>query len=273
MNIKTILAALSTLLLLLPASVRAVDLAQCAKGASSMTPLLTEPILVLGEIHGTNEIPELAGAHVCALLLSGRSVLLALEIPAEEQARVNVFLDSSGDAAEVQKLLAGPHWTAPTERQDGRAGRAMLALLELARAVRHSHGKIDVVAIDGWEKDLERDAVMAQNLEHALLKHGGYSTVVLIGNLHAAKFRGSPFDPEFESMVYLLGLPNITSINVVPLSGFSWFCSPECGVHSIGLARKALPTIGLNLSTSDLPTYRGTFYIPKSSASLPAVRQ
>ena len=48
--------------------------------------------LILGELHGTREVPMFAADLACLLLARGHKVVLALEIPATEQERIDRFL-------------------------------------------------------------------------------------------------------------------------------------------------------------------------------------
>lgn len=52
-------------------------------------------IVVLGEMHGTNEMPALFADAVC-LTAQARSVVVALEQPSVDQAAVDAFLASDG---------------------------------------------------------------------------------------------------------------------------------------------------------------------------------
>lgn len=243
---------------------------QCAQTAQPLSPLLAEPLVFFGEIHGTNEIPDLVGSHLCALVASGRAVLLGLEIPAEEQTRIDAFLQSSGSAEQVQALLGGPHWR--TARPDGRSSQAMLRLLELVRTLKQlPDSKVRVVAFDTWNLDPLRDTVMAKNLAAARASVGDESTVVLTGNLHALKTRGSRFDAEFESMAYVMRRSKPVTINVTPLTGTAWFCGPDCGVQTFSQKQATQPAEGLHLGKSLTNDYSGQFFIGRTSASLPAL--
>lgn len=247
----------------------ASTLGPCAQTAQALSPLLTEPLVFFGEIHGTNEIPDLVGSHICALVSSRRAVLLGLEIPSEEQTRIDTFLQSSGSTAQVQALLAGPHWR--TARPDGRSSQAMLRLLELVRTLKQQpDSKVRVIAFDTWNLEPLRDAVMAKNLAAARTKVRDESTVVLTGNLHALRSRGSRFDADFESMAYVMRRSQPVTINVTPLTGTAWFCGPDCGVQTLSQKRAAPSSKGLQLETSLTSDYSGHFFIAKSSASLPA---
>lgn len=56
-------------------------------------------LVVLGELHGTREMPQLVQELVQAYVAQGTPVHLGLELPATENARLATYLASNGDAA------------------------------------------------------------------------------------------------------------------------------------------------------------------------------
>lgn len=74
-------------------------------------------LLLVGEVHGTNEAPALVGDLACASAKSGNAVVVALEVPIEEQARLDRFLTSDGTDADQKALLNSEFWT--RRPQDG----------------------------------------------------------------------------------------------------------------------------------------------------------
>src|SRR5262249_34099841 len=78
--------------------------------------------VLLGELHGNNETPRLVGElaiHATAL----GAVRVGLEIPVDQQARIDRFLASAGVGGDRQALLRGRFWT--RDLQDGRSSAAM----------------------------------------------------------------------------------------------------------------------------------------------------
>lgn len=121
--------------------------------------------LLVGELHGTQEIPAL----LTSMLRQGgdRPWLLGLEIPCAEQARVDAFLRSNGGPHARGALRAGAFWT--REAQDGRSGTAMLRLIDAVRALNRSGRDIRVVCFDDLAPTGERcDAHLAAALRDAL---------------------------------------------------------------------------------------------------------
>ncbi len=64
-------------------------------------------VVLLGEMHGTNESPQFLSDALCVALQNGHSVTVGLELPFSETERADVFLESSGDAEAEQRLLKG----------------------------------------------------------------------------------------------------------------------------------------------------------------------
>jgi hypothetical protein len=99
------------------------------KGATEL--LKPGALVLLGEIHGTAEVPLFVGRLACQATAKGLRVRVGLEIPQEEQARIDAFLSATDADAAKQSLLQGPFWT--RDMQDGRSSEAMLALLTRLR--------------------------------------------------------------------------------------------------------------------------------------------
>jgi hypothetical protein len=64
------------------------------------------PILVVGEMHGTAEAPVVI-AELAARILDTSGLTVGLEIPAQEQARLDAYLVSDGSVAAQGALLEG----------------------------------------------------------------------------------------------------------------------------------------------------------------------
>jgi hypothetical protein len=201
-------------------------------------------VLVLGELHGTHEAPALAAALVAKRAAAGRPVTLALEISTDEQARIDAFLDSTGDAGARAALLAGAFWQVPAERSDGRRSTATLALIEAARRARQAGGDVRLLAFDagsaGGGAD-QRNVRMAAMLREAITAVPWRDLVVLIGNYHARRAApesvgGLPpgMSPPVPTMAHLADLP-LVSVNVGGRRGEFWACiGGACGAQPVG---------------------------------------
>jgi hypothetical protein len=233
--------------------------------------------LLLGELHGTREIPAFVGRLVAAV--SAREpVVLALEIPQDHGPAIGAFLASDGGPAARRALLAAPWWQAPY--QDGRRSVAAADLLETIRALRAAGRAIEVVAIDhaapaSAAADAEtREEAMAGNVIAARRAHPDAALIVHAGNLHTSK-REVRFRPGFAWMamrVAAAGIP-LVSLDARYEDGTAWFCrdavAEHCGVGFVG-GRGA--DLGIRLEPLASGAYDGWFGVGPLTASPPAGR-
>ncbi|WP_457322997.1 hypothetical protein [Roseateles sp. P5_E11] len=227
-------------------------------------------LLLLGELHGTRQIPDFVSAYVCNLAAQARSVALALEWPEENQAAIDAFLDSDGRGGARKALLGSRDWSKPAHEQDGRTSMAMLVLLDEVR--QHNKAtptrKITVRAIDG------DDLTMSRNVR-ALTATGLFShVVVLTGDLHTSLVKGNMFDPAMEPMGFLLRDLHPISLVAEYDQGTAWNCAAsQCEPHvvlSMPTQRGARYSISLR-PPKDRLGYDGSFYVGRIDASPPAV--
>lgn len=151
--------------------------------AASMAALAARAdVLVLGEIHGTQEVPE-ATASLLPMLDKMGYRALALEVNADQQAALSDW--AAGKTAQVPPFYRGPH-------DDGRGNRQMLALVRAAAAAPY-HWKIICFDLSSTQPVIKlgstwqaRDADMARNFSaqwQQLAPHA--KALALCGNLHA----------------------------------------------------------------------------------------
>ncbi|MDQ3263967.1 MAG: ChaN family lipoprotein [Myxococcota bacterium] len=103
-------------------------------------------LVLLGEMHGTNEIPYVVAELACEAATSGQRVTVGVEMGKGEQAALELYLDSQGTPDDQRRLVAGPFWNRPY--QDGRSSKAMAAMLERLRLLKSAGLGIRVVAYD-----------------------------------------------------------------------------------------------------------------------------
>lgn len=200
-------------------------------------------IILVGEWHGTTEIPEFVSALSCSLLRSGKAVILAVERVGEEQEGLSRYLESQGTDADRIALLQGERWT--SKWQDGRASQAMLALIEDVRRWHKSGQRVGLLAIQrnesmnvtGKAEDIPplspedsmaynriNDRAMADNLLAASILYRDYSIVALTGMAHTSTLRGNGRDTEYLPMGNILSsLAPTFIIGVTSSGGTGWF--------------------------------------------------
>lgn len=253
--------------------------------------------LVFGELHGTKEAPELVGSIVCALASRGERVLLAVEFNAMDNAKWQEAWSLAPDAfAEAIKELG---WRG---RMDGVASEAMWQLVTKAHALKASGAAVDMVAFNGARDEEQaakfanlparepHEAAQAANIAEAA-KSGAYdTTLVLVGNAHAALkpiFGYEPMAPKLKAY------GSVTTLNITYATGASWSCQmvsserrepgqpiPEGAVQCAAHAAKGLPDpgLGVHVALGAFPGrdpggyYDGYFWVGPISASPPAMR-
>lgn len=239
-------------------------------------------LLIVGEIHGGRETPELVAALLTDIAHS-RPVRLGLEIPVSEQASLQTYLHSSGNVQDRASLLQAPFW----KSSDGRSSDAMLQLIESARVLRSIGRDVDVFLMEPVYGDQAtvaqqggfmhvKEAGMAEAIRQAL--HDGSSrpfVVALMGNVHARYGgKGVLAEPSIGPSV-TEQLASVKPYVVLPFARqtSAWNCmSDGCAVHSFTSSRAPqgnLPRFVVDDSTPSGPTVVKLWW-PVIIASLPA---
>ena len=242
-------------------------------------------VVLLGDFHGTVEIPRFFSDVVCTALRRVPGLIVALEIPAEEQDRIDRYLASAGSEADRRALLEGAFWI--DAYQDGRRSAAMATLLERLRVLRQEGRglepprRLDVLLLDARDvaSPLERDRAMAQAILRAVRESGESSLLLaLAGNLHTRTVWGSPWDPNFVPMGHHLvkGLPegSLRSFDVAHLGGTAWFCTgadpASCGEKPLKGNAEPTPVAVQIHPHVDEKGFSGTYFVGRLTASPPA---
>lgn len=229
------------------------------------------PLLVLGDVHGTREVPAFVAGYLCAALRQGRALTLAVELPSSTQDAFDAFMASPGSEQDLAQLTGAGWWR--NTRQDGRTSAAMLALLGQVRFLRAGGADIRLVPVDAELPPELREAAMAARLRAQV--QPGRQLVALVGALHAVRSKGNRFNPQFESAAYLLGDQRPLSLTVGTAGGDAWICrgaTPQsCGPARWDINRVApAPATPFSLAPPS-PQFDGVFYVGVTTASPPAV--
>jgi hypothetical protein len=97
----------------------------------------------IGEVHGSNEVPEAFLDLVCDSLAHHKIVTVALERPTSEQMVLTGLLSAEDLSIAEATLLDQPGWK---NGMDGRASKAMLKLLLSLRRLHIAHPGLNVLA-------------------------------------------------------------------------------------------------------------------------------
>lgn len=242
--------------------------------ACKPSPMMTLPsplaapaaTILVGDLHGTHEIPAFVGDFV-ETLAAARHVVVALEVLAAETPSFDAYLHSDGGPAARAALLADPWWR--DSYQDGRRSLAMAALIERLRAL---GTRVDVARIDARGDD--RDADMARNVAALRTQHPDATLVVYAGNLHTAR-NGSPDLPDMTFMAAHLQRAGLSFIALDARyeRGTAWICtgpSPDsCGPRPV---RGATLARGIHMEPTPDGNYDGWYGVGPLTASPPAAK-
>lgn len=250
--------------------------ASCAPIANADALLGEGRIVLVGEIHGTEQGPGFVGELACRALAAGLGVTVALELPQEDQARVDAFLGSAGGPDDFDKLWSD-FWR--RDYQDGRASHAMAGLIDGLREQRSAGRPVEVVFLD--RPDLGpsggRDAAMAKRLADAHQAHPKNLILALTGNWHNRTVTGAPWDPSYEPMGYrlthLLPEARILALDMSHAGGSAWLClsGEPCKVQQLrGKGKKGGPLAVTVYDAVDAKGFHGVYDVGSITASLPA---
>jgi hypothetical protein len=249
---------------------------ECAEIANFDT-LQSRRLIVLGELHGTREVPKFVSDLACNFAKRGIETIVALEIPMDTQPSIDAVLGSriESTASAMSKVR---HWT--STMRDGRSSEAMWNLILSIRAINAASNKkltsvatFDVAPNSALSSIDQRESFMAGALRNIVMgAHKDTAILVLTGNVHSSKARGAPWNKEFESMTYLLRDLNPLSLDIAHDGGHSWSCtSGGCKSHAWRGrtdSSKLFPARGVYL---DRPAngHDGVYYVGNISASPP----
>ncbi len=237
-------------------------------------------VVMLGELHGTQQVPHFIAQSVCQAAVQGIPVTVGLEIPDVNQERLQEFMASKGKAQDWAKLMESPFWRSPYP--DGRNSDAVAYLLESLRKLRSQGLDVEVFAFD--RPPLEGDAreeAMASSVLEVVGKSRNRAVLVVSGNLHPRQVKGLPWNPDYRPMGRRVAdvFPNVYSLDIAYDSGTAWICAVsgeqklDCGVKPAkGQDNGARYFVHL-FDGRNKQGYHGIFYVGAVSASLPAVYQ
>lgn len=238
----------------------------CREVAGLEALLQPSSVVLVGEMHGTHEMPAAVSEIVCQALAAKLQVTLALELPQDDQALLDTYLASAGTASDRAAFLTSPFWS--SQNQDGRASVAMLRLIDDSRKRRQAGLDLEVVLLDRPQAMQQRDRVMADRLIEAVEAAPDRFFVALMGNLHNRVSQGSGRLGVFSAQA--LPTTVVTSLLATYSGGSAWICTEDgCGAHDLaGKPSDAMPrTVTLGSRSNH---YDGTLFVGAITAASPA---
>jgi hypothetical protein len=230
-------------------------------------------VILLGELHGTEQSPRFVGDLACTLTARGLPVTVALELPVESSSRLGrLVTDDRPNASDWQMLFTNTF-------QDGRRSTAIAGLVERLAAMRRAGANIELAsyAPDSAPTAQERDDGMGRAL--AALAANRRLLIVLSGNLHNRLRVGTAISPQYRpagfGLSQLIDPARIISLDVGYDAGTAWLCSgpkpSDCGLRHVG-ARHPMPWGSIALFDSlDAEGYQGRFGVGPITAAPPAI--
>lgn len=240
----------------------------------------THKLVLLGEMHGTREIPSLV-ADLVEHEVGGHAprghepIVLALEITSDNQPIVDHYMVSGGTPADKAVLLAGRHWR--DKMHDGRDSQAMSGLIERMRQLKSAGADVSIDLFDATGPG-ERNKRMADHLRALVQRVPRATVLVLTGNVHAMTApppggmydENGPIEPPMTAGRFLADLHPL-SINIDAAGGDAWNCwGRDCGAHPMydrGTPRAAT----LAFANPSESAWNATLTLPRFTASRPAV--
>jgi len=176
-------------------------------------------VIVIGEMHGTTEVPWFALQLIQRLSKTQKTVTVALEIPINYQNDIDDFIRNGN----FDNLLTLDHFKYPD-------GRTSIAMGQLIKGLRNLKNVI-VICFDiasTSRAGINRDSLMGVNLSRS---YNGDHMVILTGNLHANLKEGY-WKPNFKSAIYYFNKINnlndqLISLNTYFGSGTIWNCMQD----------------------------------------------
>ena len=201
-------------------------------------------LILIGESHGTNEMPDFTYSLV-KVLAEKHEIALGLEFPIEIQEPIDAFM-ASGD----EKVLADILFFKDANFHSGRGSEAMIRMLKNVRTIK----KLKVFCFDSAEPNftspspVERDTRMAMNILGFIKANPNKKIITYSGNIHSRLTPGYANNPNHKNMgaeTLKFSNGNLTLSNSINIlfrydQGSAWQCWFDtdkkiiCGSRSFG---------------------------------------
>jgi hypothetical protein len=230
-------------------------------------------IVMVGEVHGTNEMPATFVRLVCAALRQGNTVSVGLEIWFGERPPLEKYLQSNGDALAKRELLSSIFWK---NNRDGRSSVAYADMIDAFRRLRQAGFPLSVAPLMTEPVTAENvhgvDEIMAAWVRREYETQTTGLTMTYTGNVHSMKILPDWMPPTIpEPMGSRLSKFSPVSIKLESSGGSAWNCTPECGKHDMavqpGHSERPVFVFAPSADSSEIS---GRIDVGMTSASYPA---
>lgn len=223
--------------------------------------LQPKKVILLGEIHGTQEAPAFLNKMICNALNKNMTLTVGLELPNADQQGVELFVNSKGKKADRDQLFKLSFW----DYQDGRASMAMFELIETIRKLQSKGEHMDLLLFDNPDAN-DRDYAMAINILAKTINKPTDLFITLSGNIHNEINEGSGRMGRY--VMDKLGEKNVISLNQGYTGGSAWVCL-DTGCGPVELGKNMNHDQGIIIE--DQGTHHGWFSVDTIHASPPAI--
>jgi hypothetical protein len=233
-----------------------------------------EKLVFIGEFHGSNEMPALLVSLVCHYATAGERVLVALEMPAYQNADFDAFIKSKSideAAVKLDWIITNPFLF---QKGDSRQSKAMLGAINSFRNLAQDYS-VDVKNVDLPPNSndpkivgITRDAYMAKAIE-TYYETGQYDRIFFYGgNYHTRLTTVQGVDAPVAAH-----LKNIKPFSIVLAFkvGELWACMSECGLQTLDY-NKDNPSPENTLLIGKKKGFDGIIYLPVLTASEPVYK-
>ncbi|RKH15750.1 hypothetical protein D7X74_17525 [Corallococcus sp. CA047B] len=256
------------------------EFTECGQDIIGLKPRAkTGGVMLLGELHGTQEVPRFIAQAVCQLVMSGTPVSVGLELPVENEERVTTFVKSVGTEEDWLRLMEAPFWRSPYP--DGRGSEAVANMLEQLRQLRARGLDVEAFVYDHPKlSGQQRENALTQTVLGHVKAGPGRFHLVVSGNIHPRTAQGLPWDKKYQPMGRLLKaqLKDVLSLDMAYNSGSAWICAADqqgrkldCGVKETKGKDNGDRFFVHIWDSPNKEGYHGVFYVGPVSASEPAI--
>lgn len=252
--------------------------------------------VIFGEWHGTAQSPAFVEQVACALVASGKTILLGIEFDAALDPQLqDVWAKPQAQFAEALRKVG---WAG---RRDGVASQAMFDMLVHLHALKDRGSPIAIVAFNG-ARDAEQErrfaalpgqgpheAAQAENIALASRARFYNLTLVLVGSSHARlqpiSIAGTSYAP---MAMRLAATGSVISLQMKSAGGTAWNCqlragfSPAssqsvrtedvvCASRPLAADPQPQPVHSIVLNHSTGAAFDGAFWLAHVDGSPPAV--
>jgi len=224
--------------------------------------------VLVGEGHGTNEMPDAFLRLVCSALRRGQPVAVGLEMH-DLGGALGTYMASTGDPEARQAFLADGFWTGS---RDGRTSSAYFGMIEALRTMREQGLPLSVFGL--YDKPGMGDQLLADRLRRERLARPDALILTYTGNIHSMLKRADWFPAQIPTpMGALVADLHPVSIDLESDGGQSWSCNAprECHVQDIPTPPVTRGPLFVAQPASQAGVYTLQVNVGRTTASPPAV--